>query len=67
MKVVHVAAAVVKAITGTARPNEKIERARMKACRGCPKYSLGRCRFCGCIVALKIRVESEKCPLGKWP
>ena len=24
------------------------------------------CEECGCVLSFKLRLESEKCPLGKW-
>jgi hypothetical protein len=43
---------------------------RIRACQKCEKaYWKGRnlwCKKCLCFVPAKARVESEKCPLGKW-
>ena len=25
-----------------------------------------RCLVCGCVIPLKAKIESEKCPEGKW-
>lgn len=42
-------------------------------CRPCEKYVDGRCKQCGCrvsksrwVVANKIKLKTEICPLGKW-
>jgi len=40
---------------------------RMQICRPCEFYSRwGRCVRCGCVLAVKTRVPSMKCPIGKW-
>jgi len=39
---------------------------RLKICGECPKAKAGFCKECGCMLAAKTRVKSEKCPLGKW-
>jgi len=35
-------------------------------CRDCPLYQDGRCTECGCFVAAKVKLFSQKCPLEKW-
>ncbi len=37
-------------------------------CSGCPtaQNNCGICERCHCLIALKIRVGSEKCPDGHW-
>lgn len=57
------------------RPNDQTIATRAQTCFGvsgtiapCDRLGLGfMCRDCGCLVAAKIRVASEVCPLGKWP
>ena len=45
---------------------------RMEICRGCDLWDAagmagtGRCRKCGCSTQAKLRMASEKCPIGKW-
>ena len=41
---------------------------RLSICHACPAnmFNGGRCMDCGCVVALKAKVETEKCPLGFW-
>lgn len=41
---------------------------RLNICNQCPNFSknLGRCDVCGCFVSLKVKLEFETCPLGKW-
>jgi hypothetical protein len=46
--------------------------ARLDACKSCSEWDAagmagtGRCRKCGCSTQAKLRIDSEKCPLGKW-
>lgn len=46
--------------------------ARLDACKTCPEWDAagmggtGRCRKCGCSTQAKLRIDVEKCPLGKW-
>jgi hypothetical protein len=46
--------------------------AREATCRACPEWdatalnNTGRCRKCGCSTWAKIRMATERCPLGKW-
>jgi hypothetical protein len=37
-------------------------------CKGCEFYraSDGRCSQCGCVLSLKTRLVTDRCPLGKW-
>ena len=39
---------------------------RGQICDSCPKKSFIVCSECGCVIWAKIRLEKEKCPLGKW-
>lgn len=41
---------------------------RLSVCMTCPTYdpSQGRCRSCGCFVAMKARMASESCPENRW-
>lgn len=36
-------------------------------CVHCDKYENGLCAACGCLVASKVTLNSEKCPLNYWP
>jgi hypothetical protein len=50
----------------------KILADREAACRACPEWdsqalnATGRCRKCGCSTWAKLRMATERCPLGKW-
>lgn len=41
---------------------------RLKICNSCPSFSkgIGRCDLCGCFVSIKVRLDFESCPAGKW-
>ena len=45
---------------------------REATCRACPEWAAtalngtGRCAKCGCSTWAKLRMASERCPLGKW-
>jgi predicted Zn-ribbon and HTH transcriptional regulator len=46
--------------------------AREAICRACPEWdaqalnNTGRCRKCGCSTWAKLRMATERCPIGKW-
>lgn len=41
---------------------------RLNVCLRCPHLQpkLMKCSKCGCFLKLKVRFESEHCPIGKW-
>lgn len=40
---------------------------RLEICQSCkPHYENGLCKLCGCDMALKSRIETAHCPIGKW-
>lgn len=45
---------------------------RKATCRACPEWDAaalngtGRCRKCGCSTWAKLRMATERCPIGKW-
>ena len=39
---------------------------RLEVCKGCEHWTGSKCRKCGCFTALKVRLPSEACPIGKW-
>ncbi len=49
----------------------EVER-RLEICRACEHWDseafnrTGRCLKCGCSTWAKIRLATEKCPIGKW-
>jgi hypothetical protein len=58
--------------TGFASTHPKALAAREATCRACPEWdaaalnNTGRCRKCGCSTWAKLRMATERCPLGKW-
>ena len=54
-----------------ATPREALA-ARESTCRVCDQWDAaalngtGRCRKCGCSTWAKLRMATERCPLGKW-
>lgn len=49
--------------------SEAQKEACLAVCAGCDKWEpqAGRCLECGCFTALKSRLATEQCPLGRWP
>jgi hypothetical protein len=41
---------------------------RYLICRECDRFfaPTRQCKECGCFLALKVKVKSQSCPLGKW-
>jgi len=45
---------------------------RQDLCKVCPEWdaaalnTTGRCRKCGCSTWAKLRMATERCPIGKW-
>jgi hypothetical protein len=58
--------------SGFATTDPETLASREETCRGCDMWDsqavngTGRCRKCGCATWAKLRMASEKCPLGKW-
>jgi hypothetical protein len=58
--------------SGFAATPPEILAAREATCRACPEWdaaalnATGRCRKCGCSTWAKLRMATERCPLGKW-
>lgn len=48
---------------------EEYER-RLQICQKCPNYmktlGIGRCKLCGCIMAVKAKLSEMKCPDKRW-
>ena len=58
--------------SGFAATPPAILAAREATCRACPEWDAGamggtgRCRICKCSTWAKLRLATERCPLGKW-
>ena len=48
-----------------ASSEETIEQ-RKAACLQCEHYDFGVCEECGCFLAAKVALKTERCPKGKW-
>jgi hypothetical protein len=53
-------------------PDPETLNARLEICKGCEFWDesgfakTGRCKKCGCSTQAKLRMATEKCPIGKW-
>jgi hypothetical protein len=56
------------AASGFAVVDQTTAEGRLAICRACDRFDAeqGRCRECGCYLAVKVRAAAESCPLGKW-
>lgn len=52
---------------GWNRATPEIVESRMQTCRSCPLFENGTCGDCGCVLKVKTTMDTEECPLGKWP
>lgn len=58
--------------SGFAATPREILATREETCRACDQWdaaalnNTGRCRKCGCSTWAKLRMATERCPLGKW-
>ena len=39
---------------------------RKAECLSCEHYDFGVCNLCGCFLAAKVSLKSERCPKEKW-
>lgn len=46
----------------------RVQMLRQETCVQCSLYypRTKQCKKCGCFIPAKVRMESEKCPDGKW-
>jgi hypothetical protein len=57
---------------GAPTPPPEALATREATCRACPEWDAqalnktGRCRKCGCSTWAKLRMATERCPIGKW-
>jgi hypothetical protein len=58
--------------SGLSKSTQEVIDMRLDICKGCEFWDsqalngTGRCRKCGCSTWAKIRMATEKCPIGKW-
>lgn len=52
----------------TKHTTKEIFQKRIEICKACPELigMTTQCKKCGCFMSAKARLESAKCPLGKW-
>lgn len=66
------AVGIAKATLGVDPATPETIEARRKTCESCPDglYENGRCDLrkggCGCRLALKWKIDGERCPRGHW-
>ena len=57
---------------GFSLADETLFSERKAICQTCQNWDLkafagsGKCKICGCSTKLKLKLKTEKCPLGKW-
>lgn len=58
--------------SGFKKAEDEVVQARKEICAGCEFWNqkafggTGRCMKCGCSTWAKLRMATEKCPIGKW-
>jgi hypothetical protein len=58
--------------SGFSKANKKEFNRRLEICKSCEWWDsealakTGRCMKCGCSTQAKLRLKTEKCPIGKW-
>lgn len=48
--------------------SEDVAASRLAVCKLCPEYlkATSQCKKCGCLMALKTKLNNATCPVGKW-
>lgn len=70
-RIVHGAAGITKAVTGTGGASPDTIKDRLAICQTCEYAEIVAglfrlCRVCGCSTWAKVRNANERCPKGKW-
>jgi rRNA maturation protein Nop10 len=52
----------------TPKVDESIAKERLSICETCPSFTTltHRCKECGCVMPLKVKLPHAFCPLNKW-
>ena len=52
----------------TKRADDDLAKQRLEICLSCPELIqlTVQCKKCGCFMSAKTKLESAKCPIGKW-
>lgn len=71
MQMLKGASSMIRARLGIDVVSDEVMQERMKTCENCPdsQYLFGICagkRGCKCVLADKVRLKKESCPLGHW-
>lgn len=50
------------------KASEDVINSRLSHCNACEhlNYTLGVCKQCLCVVAMKTALRQAECPIGKW-
>ena len=46
--------------------SEELIRERLEICKNCTLRNHIQCTECGCLISLKVKLSSERCPMEKW-
>jgi hypothetical protein len=46
--------------------DDTTQAARLNECLKCPYFVDTRCQKCGCFMRAKVKLETAKCPDGRW-
>ena len=58
---------VKQAVTGQSIfASDDTIKTRLDICAGCEFNNSLRCKICGCFIAVKTKLATEKCPKGAW-
>lgn len=59
---------VLDALTagGAVTVSPVVREARLAVCQGCPDRNGARCDKCGCVLAWKAGLATERCPMRRW-
>jgi hypothetical protein len=58
--------------SGFPKSTDEVVKSRLSICKECEFWDgkalggTGRCKECGCSTWAKLRMATERCPLGKW-
>jgi len=58
--------------SGARKASDEVIQKRLSECKGCEFWNssafnnTGRCMKCGCSTWVKLRMDTEKCPIGRW-
>lgn len=64
--ILHGAMGLTKAILHMDQAPHDIITHRRKLCKSCEYHSNHFCKECGCLIAAKTTLKTEKCPKSYW-